>query len=153
VEERVRRILGIVLLGFTGLLLPALPAHAAGGTTHQHAIDWGQHDTAVYVVSTLNVLHTRRGQSVAALMARRLHVAHYEVWDDLSLSDLYFILLKRDDGSLAGALAYQMGWPQPLGLSTNLGRMGVHSAPTIAVTAYRTDPKQLIGSFTSTLPQ
>jgi hypothetical protein len=136
-----------------GLLVPVLPASAAGGPTHQHTVDWGQHDTAVYVVSTLNVLHTRRGQSVAALLARRFHVARYEVWDDLSLSDLYFILLKRDDGSLAGAFAYQMGWPQPLGLTPSVGRMGVHAAPTIAVTAYHTDPKQLIGSFTSTLPQ
>jgi hypothetical protein len=149
----VRHIFVVIVLGFLGLLVQALPARAAGNTTHRHAIDWNQHDTAVYVVSTLNVLHTRRGQSVATLMARRMHVVRYEVWDDLSSSDLYFIMLKRDDGSTAAAFAYQMGWPQPLGLNASLGRMGVHPAPTTVLTAYRTDPKQLMGTFTSTLPQ
>jgi hypothetical protein len=133
--------------------MPVLPVSAAGGTTHQHAVDWNQHDTAVYVVSTLNVLRTHHGQPAAAIMAHRFNIVRYEVWNDLSNNDLYFILLKRADGTVAATLAYQMGWPQPLGLSRPLGRIGVHAAPVAVVTAFHTDPKQLIGSFTSTLPQ
>jgi len=151
------RLIAVGILGFLGLLVPALPVSAAGNpgnqTHQQHAVDWGQHDTAVYVVSTLNVLHTRKGQSVVAILTKRFGIAHYDVWSDLNNSDLYFVQLKKADGTVAGTLAYQMGWPQPLTLSHGFFRLGVHSASATVAAAYKTDPKQLIGSFTSTLPQ
>lgn len=152
-EGKVHRVFAIIALGLLGLVGATLPVSAAGNQTHQHAVDWSQHDTAVYVVSTLNVLHTRRGQPVVGLMSKRLGIVRYDVWSDLDTADLYFIQLKKTDGTGAGTLAYQMGWPQPLSISRLVGRLGVHSAPSTIADAFRTDPKQLIGTFTSTLPQ
>src|SRR5437588_12809773 len=78
-RERVYRLFAVGILGFLGLLVPALPVSAAGNSgnqTHQqHSVDWGQHDTAVYVVSTLNVLHTRKGQPVVAILTKRVGIA------------------------------------------------------------------------------
>ena len=151
-EQRVRRVLAIAALGVAAVGLTAVPASAAGSASHQPAPNWGQHDTAVYVVSTLNLLHTRKGQAITAFLTRTLAVTQYDVLADGSVSALYFIELRRDDGTVAGALAYQLGWPKPQLLTLALPK-GVckHAAATI-MQAYRSDPKQLIGSFASTLP-
>ena len=144
------RALGISVLAIVGLLLPAVTAHAAQSKTSTQ--NWSQHDTAVYVVSTLNVLHSHRGKSTVAIMSRRLGVARFDVLDDLSSSDMYFIQLKRANGDVVGSFAYQMGWPKPMSLSPVFNRFGIPTAPDKVANAFRSDPKQLIGSFTSTLP-
>src|SRR5437764_2896343 len=101
-EEIVRRLIASAILGCTSLIALAGPVSAASSSTaKQHAIDWNQRDTAVYVVSTLNLLHTKKGQAATSLWNHKLGVSHYDVYDDLNDSSLYFILLKRDDGSTA----------------------------------------------------
>jgi hypothetical protein len=53
---------------------------------------------------------------------------------------------------LAGAFAYQMGSVKPVAILLNhrVGRVN-HASDQISL-AYKTDPRTLIGSFTSTLP-
>jgi hypothetical protein len=139
-------------LGAAALLVSAVPAHAAGSNTHQQAPNWGQHDTAVYVVSTINLLHTRKGQPIIPLLTKKLNIAEYDVLADTSVSELYYIELKRADGTTAGALAYQLGWSKPQILTLALPRGVCKHANDKILQEYRTDSKQLIGSFTSTLP-
>ena len=133
--------------------LLAFFASARGVTAAAHTSDsnWAQRDRAVYVVSTLNLLHARNGRLLITVFTHKLGVTHYDVFADGGVSDLYFVELKREDGSSAGALAYQMGWLAPMSVSTSLDRLHVRHAPATAATAYRTDAKQLIGSFTSTI--
>lgn len=127
------------------------PADAAGRFPGGPTVDWDQHDTAVYVVSTLNVLHTRQGRPLVPILARRFHIATYEVWNDLSHPDLFLLMLKRPSGAAAVQFVYQMGWPTPLSFIST--RFGIAGAPAVVVQEIRGDPKQLIGSFTSTLPR
>jgi hypothetical protein len=148
----VRRVLAIAALGVAAVFMSTVPAHAAGSTSHAPAPNWAQHDTAVYVVSTLNLLHTKKGQSITAFLTRKLAVTQYDVLADASVSDLYFIELRRDDDTVAGALAYQLGWPKPQILTLALPQGVCKHAAGRIMQAYRSDPKQLIGSFSSTLP-
>lgn len=147
-----RRLIAIAALGTAAVFMSAIPAHAAGSNTHQQTPNWGQHDTAVYVVSTLNLLHTKKGQSITALLTRKLNVSQYDVFADSSVNDLYFIELRRADGSVAGGLAYQLGWSKPQILTLALPKGVCKHADDKVMQEYRSDPKQLIGSFSSTLP-
>jgi hypothetical protein len=148
-----RRIIAIAALGAAALLTSVIPAHAAGTPTKPQTPNWNQHDTAVYVVSTLNLLHTRKGQPITATLTGKLSVTHYDVLADTVVSDLYFIQLRRDDGTVAGALAYQLGWQKPQLLTLALPRGVCKHAADKVMQEYRSDAKQLIGSFTSTLPR
>jgi hypothetical protein len=114
---------------------------------------WMDHDTAVYVVSTLNLLRTSRGHSSIGLMVRKLHVTHFEVWKDLKAEGLFFIEFKREDGSLGGALAYQMGWVKPSSVLPSVARFGIALAPASIVRAFRFDPTRLLASFNATHPR
>jgi hypothetical protein len=107
----------------------------------------------MYVVSTINLLRTSRGHPFTRLAARRLNVSQYEVYADTSVSNLYFIQLRREGGSLAGGLAYQMGWPKPESVAGGLDNYGITRAPDRLAQAYRFDRLALIGTFSSTLPQ
>lgn len=127
-------------------------AHAATRPVTVKTVNWNQHDTAVYVVSTLNLLRTRRGQPVTTILARRLNVTHYDVYADQSAQSLYFIQLRRDDGAVVGAFAYHMGWAKPIGISGSGRRLVRSRIIARIVHAYNGDNKLLIGSFTSTLP-
>lgn len=147
-----RRILLVSVLSIVGLAMGVVPASAAGTSSHIKVTNWGQRDTAVYVVSTLNLLHTRNGKPVTALLARKLDVARYDVYADTAVTDLYFIQLRRNDGSVAGVFAYQIGWARPVLVSLSLPRAIAHHANEKIARAYRYDQKQLIGSFGSTLP-
>lgn len=141
-----------LLIGIAGLLATFGPTYAAGNSIRPTASDWQQHDTAVYVVSTLNLLHTRHGQPVAQVFAHRLGVTRYDVYGDLNSKDLYFIELKRASGSLAAVFGYRMGWIRPVAvLFTNHVLRAAKATPDVAE-AYRSDNKQLIGTFQSTLP-
>lgn len=148
-----RNVLGIALLGACAAVAGVLPTHAASTTqTHQHTTNWNQHDTAVYVVSTLNLLHTRDGRAFSSLLSGRLNVTRFDVYADITTPDLYFIQLRRDDGSVAGAFAYRMGWSKPQVLFLSVSKSVAHRGNDKIQAAYRADGKQLIGSFSSTLP-
>ena len=147
-----RRLVAIAALGIAALFTGLAPAHAAGSGSHQSAPNWGQHDTAVYVVSTLNLLHTRKGQPIVALLTRKLNISEYDVLADTSVNDLYYVDLRRADGSVAGALAYQLGWSKPQILTLALPKGVCKHADDKVMQEYRTDSKQLIGTFSSTLP-
>jgi hypothetical protein len=100
----------------------------------------------------MNLLHWRNGHLVTTMLVHKFGVTHYDVYADQLSSDLYFIEPKRDDGTSAGALAYQMGWVAPMSVSPFLDKLHIRHAPGIAISAYHNDPKQLIGSFASTIP-
>jgi hypothetical protein len=80
-EAKVRRFVsfGICLSALFIILHAGSAAHAA---SHRNASNWKQHDIAVYVVSTLNLLHTHNGQALTATLAQHLGVTHYDVYAD-----------------------------------------------------------------------
>ncbi len=144
-----RRLAVLLSFGLLGLATAAVPAYAAGSPpSSTPTVTWQQHDAAVYVVSTLNLLRTPSGQ----LLIERLNVARFDVYADLAKEDLYFIQLRSSHGGLVGVLAYQMGWAKPEALSRSTSRLGIERASRTVWRAYRADHKQLIGSFTSTIP-
>lgn len=144
----IRRLLVLSALGFA---VSVLPVHAQGSGAHgKSAVNWQQRDTAVYVVSTLNLLGHTKNHTVQQ-MFQRLNITRIDVYADTDQAGLYFIELMRDDTSTAGTLAYQLGWPKPKRISWSAGK----TIPTVAgtiVQAYKTDSKTLIGTFTSPLP-
>jgi hypothetical protein len=143
------RIIAVVCIG---LAVSAVPAHAQTSSSHpSSSINWQQHDTAVYVVSTLNLLGRSHGGNIQQVL-QRLNVSHIDVYADTVQSNLYFIELKRDSGALVGSLAYEMGWAKPRRVTWSAGK-GVPTVDPAIVQDYRVDAKALIGSFTSTLPQ
>jgi hypothetical protein len=113
-------------------------------------MDWERIDTSTYVVSTLNLLHTRTGFPVVPEWMRR-GVRTFEVYADTAQPDLYFIELKDDSGKSVGALAYEMGWQMPKAITSPLLRIHVPPAPKDLADAYRNDPKVFLASF-STMP-
>jgi hypothetical protein len=140
-----------------GMCLSALciilnPAAAVNAASHRSSSNWSQHDTAVYVVSTMNLLHTHGGHALTTMLAHHLRVTHYDVYADQQEANLYFIEPRRDDESSVGVLAYQMGWVAPMSVSSSFDKLRIRHAPNSDYSAYRNDPKQLIGSFTSTVP-
>lgn len=147
------RLLPSVILGVAGAMAVFGPVHAAGKTTHDGKVDWNKRDTAVYVVSTMNLLHGRHGQSASKVLQRDGHIVRYDVYDDTKDNSLYFIQLVRDDGTNGGVFAYSMGWKRPeIVTAPASGKVFARTAPQNIIDEYRTDPKDLIGSFTSTLP-
>jgi hypothetical protein len=134
-------------------LFGSASAAGAGGHSHRSADTWSQHDTAVYVVSTLNLLRTHTGRSIATILQQRDSVSRYDVLGDSRTNSLYFVELKEADGSTFGVYAYQMGWSKPLAVTASVARFGVKSASSDIMAAYHSDPKSLLGTFTSTLPQ
>lgn len=160
-EFEVRTLVAIAACALVGALT-AVPTHAAGNGTKSSnppastqsttSVNWNQRDTAVYVVSTINLLHNHKGRSLTSVFKRHLNVAKYEVWADQSNSSLYFIQMKTDSGQTVAGLAYQMGWQKPRGLSGSLQRLGVQPAPDAVDQAFKNDPKTLISTFTTTLP-
>lgn len=139
-----------LLIGIAGLLATFGPTYAAGNSIRPTASDWQQHDTAVYVVSTLNLLGHARNHTVQQ-MFQHLNITRIVVYADNDQANLYFIELKRDDSSTAGILAYQLGWTKPKRISWSAGK-AIPSVNSGIAQAYRTDSKTLIGTFTSTLP-
>ncbi|MGI8827110.1 MAG: hypothetical protein ACR2JC_16010 [Chloroflexota bacterium] len=130
-----------------------LTVHAAGGIAGHtpRPVDWNQRDTAIYVVSTLNLLHTSRGASIPQRLTRR-RISHYDVYADTQLNSMYFIELRRQSGDIVGAFAYHIGWLKPRSVTPFCNKLGVPRADARIVDAYKNDARQFIGSFTSTLP-
>jgi len=81
-----------------------------------------------------------------------MRIRTFEVLADTRTQGLYFILLERLNGTSAGVLTYQMGWVKPKAITKFPPWFGILKAPDLAE-SYRHDPKKLIGSFNSTLPQ
>jgi hypothetical protein len=149
----------VALFCAAATLTIAVPANAANHPSSvtrnqsQTAVDWNTHDTAVYVVSTVNLLRTRSGRVMLPVLRHRLGVRRYNVYSDATASDMYYIDLLKSDGTVAGTLAYRMGWQKPMSLSSALDSLGVTHASDSVVAGYKSDKKTLIGSFSSTLPQ
>lgn len=143
-----------VVVAFTLLLLGltvAAPANAAHRRSNQATVNWAQHDTAVYVVSTLNLLRSDSGQSLTTVFKSQLHVKRYMVEADASVPDLYFIDLVSKSHDVVGAFAYKMGWQKPVAV-TDFGIVSLPRATADVLTAYRTDHRTKVGIFNSTLP-
>lgn len=149
---RVKKLVTIALLGVASVMTFTSPAHAASKSITSKTVNWNQHDTAVYVVSTLNLLRTRTGRPIVANLSRRLNVTHYDVYADQTQSNLYFIQLRRDDGTVVGAFAYHMGWAKPRPVSGTARHFVSGRIPGTLQQEYNSDQKFLIGSFTSTMP-
>lgn len=147
------RRLPFLLACITLLIVLRVPAaDAAGRGTKSFGTNWNQHDTAVYVVSTLNLVQLSNGRGLPGALSADYHVTRFDVYVDLNYQELFFILLRTDEGSAVGALAYRMGWVKPRSVSASMDRLGVSRAPRPIAEAFRTNPLQNIGSFTSTLP-
>jgi hypothetical protein len=142
----------LVTLAILGLAVTVVPVHAAESGSHgKSPVNWQQRDTAVYVVSTLNLLGRTQNHTVQQ-MFQRLNITHLDVYADNVQANLYFIELRRDDYTTAGSLAYEMGWSKPKRISWPAGK-SIPAVTSAIAQAYRTDDKTLIGSFTSTLPR
>jgi hypothetical protein len=103
------------------------------------------------VVSTLNLVRVHHRSLSSKLAA--LGVTQYDVYADLDVRDQYYVDLKRDDGTVLGSLAYRMGWIKPKSVSPFTDKLGVGKAPGSVLNDFKKDDKELIGSFTSTLPE
>jgi hypothetical protein len=148
----VKRVLAVALLGVTAAVCSAAPASAATKSPDTKNPNWNQQDTAVYVVSTLNLLRARDGKACTDFLVKRLKVTQYDVYADQTVQNMYFVVLRRADGSAADTFAYQLGWAKPRDLGSRAVKFGAHRASLQIAQEFRSDPKQLIGSFTSTLP-
>jgi hypothetical protein len=113
---------------------------------------WELHDSAVYVVSTMNLARCNDRRLLTPILDHQFGVTHYDVYADQLTTGLFFIEPKRSDGSSAGALAYQMGWMAPQSVSSWLDALHMHRAPPEVSSAFKNDQKRLIGSFASTVP-
>lgn len=152
-DREVRR-LTLFVVFFIGVFASTAGATSAAGNTGNRQpkpVDWNQRDTAIYVVSTLNLLRTRAGASVADRLVHRLGIAHFDVYADTQENNLYFIELRRVNGDIAGAFAYLMGWQKPLSVTPFCNRLSPR-APAAIVSDYRSDSRQFLGSFPTTLP-
>jgi hypothetical protein len=143
------KIVGAVIVAVAGLLIGAGTASAA--ISPSAPADWSQYDTAVYVVSTLNVVRTRDAQPLVPLLAARYGVVRYAIWQDLQAID-YVIQPKRASGRNAGMLVYRLGWDKPYSFSRFTHKLGVPGPPQPIPGNFQTDSKKLIGTFASTLP-
>jgi hypothetical protein len=117
-----------------------------------HHVELDRRDSAAYVVSTLNLVHCRDGRSLALILSQCYPGARYDVFVDQQISNLFFIEPRRADGSTVGALAYQLGWVAPMSVTSSLSALYVRSAPAAVYSEFRTDAKQFIGTFSSTVP-
>ena len=79
VEKKVRITVLTVLCAIVGMSLLG-PAATPASARPSQGVNWGQHDTAVYVVSTLNLLRTKKGNPMVNVMKRQLGVDHYNVY-------------------------------------------------------------------------
>jgi hypothetical protein len=121
-------------------------------SAHRIMSSWDRRDSAAYVVSTLNLVHCRDGRPLAPILSQRYPGARYDVFVDQQISNLFFIEPRRADGSTVGALAYQLGWLAPMSVTSSLSALHVRSAPAAVYSEFRTDAKQFIGTFSSTVP-
>jgi hypothetical protein len=143
-----------VTIALIGLILGAAisaPAHAATHRSSQSDVNWAQRDTAVYVVSTLNLLHTSAGQPMTDVFKNQFHVKRYVVEADAVVPDLYFIDLLGKSQTVVGVFAYKMGWQKPQ-VITDFTIAGLPHASADIVSAYRTDHHTRVATFRSTLP-
>lgn len=132
-----------------GIAVSAIPTHASGSpSTGNKVATWQRHDTAVYVVSTLNLLTDAQGHP----LYMRGAPTHFDVLADLAKDDLYFIRLRNRLGRAVGLLSYQMGSVKPQAISYSMVRAGIPRANEVIISAFRSDPKQLLESFTTTVP-
>ncbi len=142
-------LISVIVAGLVSHHVPWRPTPVAA---HRSMSIWDRHDSAAYVVSTLNLVHCRGGHPLTTVLVHRYPVARYDVYADQQDNTLFFIEPKRGDGKPVGALAYQLGWTAPMSVSTSVSSLYVRPAPADAYAAFRNDPKQLIGSFSSTVP-
>lgn len=157
------KVLGALICSCIGLTIPFGVVNAAKAPHHEsqvatslrstRQVTWQRRDTATYVVSTVNLLRTGEGQPLSTVVEYRMDVSRYAIFADDDVPGLYFIQLKRDTGSVAGTLAYHMGWPKPLSLSRGLSALGVDPAPPAVWQAFKTDHMSFLGAFSSSIPQ
>jgi hypothetical protein len=147
------RTLFVLIFTLFGLAATVSPVGAAGQTTRtHHSVNWATRDTAVYVVSTLNLLHTRQGHLVTAVLQHH-GVTRFDVYADVDTDGVYFVLLKRESGTTVGGLVYQMGWERPQSLFGVTDRfITIQRANSGVRQEFKSDSKLLIGSFSSTMP-
>lgn len=157
------KVLGALICGCIGLTIPFGVVNAAKAPHHEshvatslrstQQVSWQRRDTATYVVSTINLLRTDQGRPLTNVVEYRMDVSRYAIFADDDVPGLYFIQLKRGTGSVAGTLAYHMGWPTPLSLSRRLSTLGIDPAPPAVWQADKTDHMTFLGAFSSSLPQ
>jgi len=143
------------VVGLVALTVGVTPASAHSRFHHddRHATNWTQRDTAIYVVSTLNLLRTHRGHTIPDMLQHRFGVRSFDVFADTQATNLYYIELDKSSGETLAAFAYQLGWMKPVLVYSHVPLPPiVHSATVKIIQSYQTDKKTLIGDFNSTTP-
>jgi hypothetical protein len=138
-----------LLISLTLFALAALPARASQSSG---AVDWQSHDTAVYVVSTINLLHPVNGVPAARAFHDVLGTERYAVLADQVWPDRYFIALQGSSGEVVGALEYALGWRKPRAVTDSTIHLGIRPAGRHGIRAYHHDLQLQIGVFTSPSP-
>src|SRR5947209_1178972 len=147
------RLMGAGLLAISSVVAVRTPVHGAGTSSRGHAtVNWNQHDTAVYVVSTLNLFRTRTGRPVSQFFRYRSGVTSFTVLSDVGSPNLYFVGLNRANGSILGTYAYQIGWTRPMAVTSSLAHFGAQMATTDVRDSYHTDRLVALETVTFTLP-
>lgn len=145
------RLIAVTALTLAGLLAWTLPAHAAADGVVTAPGTFSDQDTAVYVVSTLNLVRTGDRQSLVSVLTERYGAVRFAVWEDL-VTQTFVIEAKRADGSNAAMLVYRLGWDKPYSYSRLTAALGVPRSPRGVEGHFRSHAKRLLGSFSSTLP-
>ena len=142
----------MVSVVIAGLVPDLVPWRPASVSAHRTMSIWDRRDSASYVVSTMNLVHVRDGRRLTSLLVHRYPVARYDVYADRRVDNLFFIEPENADGTAVAGLAYQLGWTAPMSVSPSISTLHVPAAPADVFAAFRHDRKQLIGSFSSTVP-
>lgn len=133
------------------LLIDLFLLVGSGGREHAAAQSvWQARDTAAYAVSTLNLLHTRSGINLVTFWRRLLSPISYAVYRDTRTQSLFFIRILGDHRRITGTFAYRLGWRLPKPIAGDLLPLRRHAVRPLIAHAYRADPKQLVGIFSST---
>jgi hypothetical protein len=116
-------------------------------------VSWRERDTAIYVLSTLNLLSGLSPDALTQRLRRTAHIRSYAVATDLLKPGIYFILLERADTTIDGACVYRMGWLAPQAATSLPPPLRARWASWSMGVAYRSDPTRVVYSATSLMPR
>jgi hypothetical protein len=108
--------------------------------------DWRKHDTAAYVVSTLNLLRGPSGEPGITIL-QRAGVTTDDVYADHIVPNLYFIVLERAGEQLLTMLVNRLGWKLPRSLTPQVAHLRIRVAPRALIQAAQTDGRDLLATF------
>jgi hypothetical protein len=70
------------------LVTSSLPWSSGTASAHLGTSRWELHDRAVYVVSTMNLVHCRDGRLLSSILIHQDLVTHYDLYADKQVDNL-----------------------------------------------------------------